>query len=169
MKIKKIIKIVTVSLILAGIITAGVMFIMSLDPDFYNGSKANRYKNNMIKALEKTGEIELGEIFTFDFDRAYVMSEPYFGGKSLSNAVGVNITDKQVRPGSDESRGRIVFVDEKGDLVYEFRYDNFKFGIKEKSLIIYPDTKIRACEVLIGVITVQGIEFMGGERGEGKF
>ena len=47
-----------------------------------------------------------------------------------------------MQSGVNEDVQRIVFVDELGDFIYEFKCDNSEVIILEEGIVIYPETVI---------------------------
>lgn len=106
------------------------------------------YEKNLRTELQTHGEVSVGEIFDFEFDRAYVFLPElcYYSGEDLSEAYGLGLSIDQVKKGHADSVGRIVFVNESGEYVYLFKYNQWSSLIvaqSEKGQIIYPETVIK--------------------------
>ncbi len=155
---KKVLKRTVICLVLSAVVVSIIWFLQGFDWDFYNDFKAKKYEKRIVKALEKADEIELQEVFTFSFDRAYVVYEPYFDGERLSKQANIHVTNDQMTALGNELIRRVIFVDEDGYFLYEFRYNTLEFDIKDKGIIVYPESKMTAWSRREGV---SGIEFLG--------
>ncbi len=85
------------------------------------------------------------DIFSFEFDRAYVFNftDGYIDGEGFAKKYNLDISITQVEAGQTDNVQRIVFVDEFGSFVYEFQCvtDDVSF-IESGGVIIYPETII---------------------------
>lgn len=100
------------------------------------------YTNKLQTELTQSHEITVQDIFSFEFDRAYVFDDCYISGAGFAKKYELNISIDEVQTGTSENIQRIVFVDAMGYLVYEFRCDSNEISIPEKGMIIYPETVI---------------------------
>ena len=160
-KIIRDIKVILLVALVTFILTIAIIYIILVSNgliDTYDNKRAEQYIEKMKTALEEKQEVEIREIFEFDFDRAYVFKDTYVDGKGFSSFYNLDISIDQVDKTYSEEVRRIVFVDEKGDFVYEFRYRMGKLYIKEEGMIIYPYTKFKKWESSIE--GSQGIEFI---------
>lgn len=64
-------------------------------------------------------------------------------GESFARQYNLDISINQVEAVDTEILRRIVFVDENGDYIYEFRYNVEKLTLMEEGMIIYPETIIK--------------------------
>lgn len=103
------------------------------------------YTQKMIIMLGEKSEFKASELFEFEFDRAYVSlpEECYLSGEGFAKKYDLNISISKVKSGSDELDRRIIFVDEKGDLVYCFNFESYDLEASEYGMIMYPDTIIK--------------------------
>lgn len=125
------------ALVLAGCSNEGV----------YDTKKAQKYQQKLISVLQQKQEVTVGDIFDFDFSKAYVFKDNYIDGEGFAKKYGFDIDIKDVPENNYEPVRRIVFVDGGGKLVYEFRYTMFeKIAAVEEGMIIYPDTIIECVE-----------------------
>lgn len=115
--------------------------------DNYDYNKSNNYTESIIEMLKENQNIVVGDIFKFDFDRAYVIKETYADGESISKMYNLSIDNDKVKMPLNEFQKRIIFVDNKNKLVYDYRYDNAKLDIRNtETSIIYPSTRIKNIE-----------------------
>lgn len=106
------------------------------------------YEGVLREELSARDETTVGEIFDFEFDRAYVFLPElcYASGAALCEEYGLDLSIDQVKNGRADSVGRIVFVNESGEYVYLFKYNQWSSLIvaqSEKGQIIYPETVIK--------------------------
>ena len=101
-------------------------------------------KLNFVINEQKTATVK--DIFTFEFDRAYVFNftDGYMDGEGFAKKYNLDISITQVEAGQADHIQRIVFVDESGSFVYEFQCitDDISF-IESGGVIIYPETVIK--------------------------
>lgn len=132
MKIKGILIIIIAVLLLVGVASLII----------YNATKAPDYNKRLISEMEDAEMITLKTVFSFDFHKAYVIDDPYISGEDFAKQHGLNISISQVKSGTSENIQRIVFVDDLGHFVYEFKCDSGEVLIAEKGMVIYPETVI---------------------------
>lgn len=101
------------------------------------------YAKELLLAFQRKETASVSEIFSFEFDRAYIFDDCYISGSGLADRYNLKISIQQVEPGVSESIQRIVFVDAQGNYLYLFQCDRNSLEIKENGVIIYPDTLIR--------------------------
>lgn len=134
-------------LILLWIVACALIGCKNLDSDFID---------HLQKIPTMQSEIQVGDIFTFSFDRAYVIDDCYLSGTGFAEAYNLNLSISEVSSGVSENIHRIVFVDKEGNFVYDFQYDINMINFATEGLIIYPDTQISLHPSLIdGVVTLQ--------------
>jgi len=109
---------------------------------------STHYEEILREELSSGDEITVGEVFDFEFDRAYVFLPElcYASGAALCEEYGLDLSIDQVKNGHADSVGRIVFVNESGEYVYLFKYNQWSSLIvaqSEKGQIIYPETVIK--------------------------
>lgn len=105
--------------------------------------KEDQYTSKLISVLNKQRETSVQDIFAFKFDRAYVFNDCYISGEGLTERYHLDISITQVKTGTSENMQRIVFVDESGNFVYEYRCDSNEVLFQEKGIVVYPDTLIK--------------------------
>ena len=105
------------------------------------------YSKVLVDKLSLQQQVSVKDIFAFNFSRAYVFKDSYISGEELAKAHKLNISINQVYNTHQEYIGRIVFVDESGNFVFEYQYNKNELVAIEEGMIIYPDTKIQKCEV----------------------
>lgn len=127
--------------------------------DTYDYNKSNNYTDSIIGKLKENQNIVVNDIFEFEFNRAYVIKETYADGESISKMYNLNIDNNKVKMPLNEFQKRIIFVDDKNKLKYDYRYDQSKLNITNtETTIIYPSTIIKNTETEIkgsyGVILI---------------
>lgn len=91
--------------------------------------------------FNRQAQAQVRDVFSFEFDRAYIFDEYNMSGDELSQKYNLDINISQVQA-EDNKKQRIVFVDEHGDFVYLFSSTLSEMKIDEDGLVIYPDTVI---------------------------
>lgn len=86
--------------------------------------KEKNYSVKLISVLNEQQEAKVQDVFLFEFARAYVFDDPYISGEGFAKKYNLNISINKVQSGVSENIQRIVFVDELGDFVYEFKCNN---------------------------------------------
>lgn len=127
----------------------------------YDISDALKYENKIISILTQQDQVALNEVFDFHFHKAYAIEETYLAGNEFAEKYGLDISVEEMLPNDSDNIRRIVFVDEKGEFVYEFRYNSgrrLRADIEGK--ILHPNTIIRKTDSLIEDENVIGIEFL---------
>lgn len=104
--------------------------------------KETNYEDKLIAFFRRNDATTVGDIFTFDFSCAYVFDDCYISGAGLVERYDLDICIPQVKTGISENIQRIVFVDEHGLFLYEFRCDCRNIMITETGIVIYPETII---------------------------
>lgn len=104
--------------------------------------KEKDYGNKLISVLSKQEKTTVQDIFSFEFDRAYIFTDCYLSGKDFAESYDLDISIEQVESGVSENIQRIVFVNEEGSFVYEFKCDSNEMLLTEKGVVIYPETVI---------------------------
>ncbi len=105
-------------------------------------NKEEDYGAKLISFLNEQEEATVQDVFSFKFERAYVFDDCYISGEGFAKRYNLNISINEVKSGVSENIQRIVFVDESGAFVYEFKCDNSEVVFLEKGMIIYPETII---------------------------
>ena len=104
--------------------------------------KEENYSDKLISVFSKQRETTVQDVFLFKFDRAYIFDDCYISGEGLAQKYNLDISINEVQSGVNEDVQRIVFVDELGDFIYEFKCDNSEVIILEEGIVIYPETVI---------------------------
>lgn len=135
---------------------AGLMFLVAVtifiiagcsNASKYNWKTAKSYENKLISVTTEQDSFSVREVFDFNFDRAYVIQESYIDGEAFAKKYGLDIDIKEVPENYHEVNRRIVFVDEIGQFVYEFRFvDGENMTIFNEGIVIYPDTKVKVLD-----------------------
>ena len=110
---------------------------------FINNPKKNtmlevdlKYYSQMIE--NENNEITLEKIFSFEWDRAYIMNSKDLSSNELDDKMG---TKCNLAPILDDSYYlRIIFIN-KNECVYQFYYDYRYLEFDQKDIIINPETK----------------------------
>ncbi len=105
-------------------------------------NKVDYYSNILVSALKDKDKITVRDVFLFEFERAYIFEDCYISGEGFVERYNLDISIEQVRPGASENIQRIVFVDDEGLFVNEFKCDSREIVILEKGKVIYPNTVI---------------------------
>lgn len=90
--------------------------------------------------LNQNGQVKTSDVFDFDFSRAYVLKGSYLNGESVNKEYNLGVSIEEVDACDTDYVRRIVFVDENGEFVYEFRYTMGELIPCEEGKVIYPDT-----------------------------
>lgn len=104
--------------------------------------KKEDYRTELISVLNEQGEATVQDVFSFKFEQAYVFNDCYISGEGFAERYNLDISINEVKSGVSENIQRIVFVDELGAFVYEFKCDNSEVILPEEGMIIYPETVI---------------------------
>ena len=104
--------------------------------------KEENYSAKLISIFNEQEKATVQDIFPFEFERAYVFNDCYLSGEGFAISYNLDISISEVNTGVSENIQRIVFVDEFGDFVYEFKCDSNEVILQEKGMIIYPETII---------------------------
>ena len=124
-------------------IIASIVLIVLLIGAFLYALQPNEdYSNKIMSILSKQEKTMVQDIFSFEFDRAYIFNDCYISGNGLNQRYDVGLSIAQVETGVSENIQRIVFVNESGSFVYEFQCDSNEILLLEKGIVIYPETVI---------------------------
>ena len=104
--------------------------------------KDEDYSAKLSFVLNKQENITVQDIFSFKFERAYILNDCYISGEGFTKRYSLDISINEVKSGVSENIQRIVFVDELGAFVYEFKCDKSEVLLPEEGIIIYPETTI---------------------------
>ena len=104
--------------------------------------KEDDYNTKLISVLKEQENVTVKDVFSFEFDRAYIFNDSYISGEGFAERYNLDISVSEVETGASEQFQRIVFVDECGDFVYEYKCNVSDVIILEKGIIIYPETTI---------------------------
>lgn len=103
------------------------------------------YNAELISVIKNHEETTVQDVFSFDFDRAYVfyLEDCYFSGEAFARAYNLDITIPEVDSAASEQIQRIVFVDISGNFVYEFQCYIGDVVFEKTGIVIYPETVIK--------------------------
>ena len=146
--------IVGISLVLLPIIFLLIIHIAS--------HKKEDYSTKLTSVLKKQENVTVQEVFSFEFERAYIFNDCYISGEGFAKRYNLDISINEVKTGTSENVQRIVFVDELGDFVYEFKCDKSEVLIPEEGIVIYPETLIERKSSVQEEVLIIG--FQSGER-----
>ena len=116
------------------------------------------YRTKLISVMSKQETATVQDIFSFEFDRAYIFNwdDCYMDGETFVQRYNLDIAITQVEDGQADYIQRIVFVDKSGSFVYEFQcIMNEVSFIESGGLIIYPDTVIRRTAYEEGILDIR--------------
>lgn len=105
-------------------------------------SRGVNYSAKFITVLNEQENVTVQDVFSFEFERAYVFNDCYISGEGFARRYNLDISINEVKSGASENIQRIVFVDELGNFVYEFNCDKSEVILLEKGIVIYPETTI---------------------------
>lgn len=105
-------------------------------------NKGSNYAEKMKSMLLKHNTIKVSDVFSFEFEKAFIFDDPYISGDGFAEKYGFDISIHQVDAGVTEGIQRIVFVDKDDSYVYEFKCNIENIKISELGMIIYPETPI---------------------------
>lgn len=123
------------SVLLLTIIVLVMMYYITLN-------KNEDYATKLISVFDEQETTTVKDVFSFNFERAYIFNDCYISGEGFAKRYNLNISIEQVKSGVSENIQRIVFVDEFGAFVYEFKCDTSELMLPQKSMVIYPETVI---------------------------
>jgi len=114
------------------------------------------YMEKMIAELKANEKVRVGDIFDFDFNRAYIIHDCYNDGEVFAKRYDLDISIKEVKSARYEDQRRIVFVDNSGDFVYLFEFTTGELNVYDQTVVIYPDTIIEMSEPKVeGAVTIK--------------
>lgn len=128
---------VIVCLSLCLIVGAGLCVLFSYSEDIRSQKYIKKIHNQSLNQ-----PFLVSSVFDFEFDRAYLIKDAYLDGDGICQEYGLDLSISDVQSKEQEYIQRIIFVNEKGQLLYEFRYDVADMYIEQNNLIFYPDTKM---------------------------
>ena len=126
----------------------------------FNGCKkqlpsSGDYCRKLYDSLTETGQVQLKDIFDFEFDRVYFINENYMDGEMFSDQYDLNLDIPQVKENVREEVRRAVFVDKNGKFIYEFRYEYAdKLLPYREGIVAYPETKLRLAGLRSGDVKI---------------
>lgn len=124
--------------------------------------KEENYSDKLISFFSEQQTATVQDIFSFEFDRAYIFDDCYISGEGFAQRHNLDLSINEVQSGANENVQRIVFVDESGDFIYEFKCDSSEVILLEEGIIIYPETVIeRTSSIQEGILSIsfQSIEY----------
>ena len=123
------------------------------------------YQAKLLSVFKEQETATAQDIFSFDFERAYLFNDPYLSGEGFAERYQLELSIGEVGPGVSENIQRIVFVDESGAFVYEFRCDSNKVVLLEGGMVITPQTVIEKVSAPEDAVTT--LQFQSQERYDG--
>ena len=129
---------VTIAIISILVVVTSVFLINAM-----TANSTEDYTDKFISAFDTSEIVQAKDIFTFDFKCAYVLNDCYISGEGLTERYDLDISINEVEAGVSENIQRIVFVDESGNYVHEFKCDKNRLTILEEGVVIYPETLIK--------------------------
>ena len=124
------------------------------------------YCNKLISILHAQGKTTAQDVFSFEFERAFVFDDCYISGDGFAKRYNLDISIEPVESGVSENIQRIVFVNDEGSFVYEFKCDSNEMLVLEKGIIIYPETVIERVSPVQQeplIIHFDSSEYYGGQ------
>ena len=108
------------------------------------GQSNEDYTSKLISVMNEQEETTVKDIFSFEFDRAYIFHQAdcYFDGETFTKSYNLDISIEQVDEGIADYIQRIVFVDKEGKFVYLFECIIEDVFFAETGIVIYPETTI---------------------------
>ena len=109
------------------------------------GQSNEDYTAKLISVMNEQEATTVKDIFSFEFDRAYIFHQAdcYFDGETFAKTYNLDISIDQVDEGIADYRQRIVFVNKSGDFVHLFECNADEVYINNKGVVIYPETVIK--------------------------
>ena len=109
------------------------------------GQSNEDYTAKLISVMNEQEETTVKDIFSFEFDRAYIFHQAdcYFDGETFTKTYNLDISIDKVENGMADYRQRIVFVNKSGDFVNLFECNIDEVYIENKGVVIYPETVIK--------------------------
>ena len=83
----------------------------------------------------------MGDIFDFDFDKAYVSDAVYGDEEYFIKKLDVN-TNIEIRTLESGVHNRILFIKDNS-IIYDFVYEMYQIPISEKGIWIFQNTKLK--------------------------
>lgn len=127
----------SVIMVLLLVFSIGFVIIYGVTP-----KRSEHYTAKLITILNEQEDVTVHDIFSFKFEQAYVFNDCYISGEGFAKKYNLDISINEVKSGVSENIQRIVFVDESGNFVYEFKCDSSEVILSEKGIVIYPETTI---------------------------
>lgn len=160
------IQLISFCLIAFVVIVLAIFAIINYDNETkYDIDKAAKYENKIISILEQQDQVAVKDVFDFPFYKAYAIEDSYLAGDEFAQKYGLDISVEEMLPNYYENIRRIVFVDEKGEFIYEFRYTyGQRLCADIEGKILHPNTIIRKTNNLIDAENAFSIEFLVNEK-----
>lgn len=102
---------------------------------------SNDYYEKMLLLSETSSELEMKEVFSFEFDKAYVANEPYGDEKYFLKKLDVD-TAINIPTLETGAHSRILFIKDNR-IIYDFVYEMGKISISEVGIWVYPSSIMR--------------------------
>lgn len=98
-----------------------------------------QYYGSIQSAMKEKNEVDLQEIFKFDWESAYIVPTQRFSGSELSSRIGVDCDLLPLDPGAPAMR--IVFYN-KEKVVYDYQYDSLYLTFEPLDRIIPKESAV---------------------------
>lgn len=115
-----------VGIVIVGALICSIPFILLLiqgGPEMMVYGEDTTYYNNIKSSINGTNvaEINLNNIFKFQWDKAYFVENPGFSGSELSTKLGIKC---DINPlDRNESVLRVIFIN-NNKIAYDYKYDS---------------------------------------------
>lgn len=107
---------------------------------------SNLFTETLLCKLKSDESFQVKDVFDFEFDRAYVIGDPYISGKTFVEKYHLNLSINQVEKTSSKTQKRIVFVDKDGNYIFCYQYSSEELIPKAEGFVIYPETEMKRTE-----------------------
>lgn len=129
--------------LIIGVILILVLVVSFVFVHIITTTNEENYCEKIVSLLKDKDTITVKEIFSFEFEKAYIFNDCYISGEGFAERYNLNVSIEQVESGVSENIQRIVFVDEDGSFVHEFKCDRSEIIVSEEGTVIFPDTIIK--------------------------
>lgn len=107
----------------------------------------NKSLTEKLISLFETDEVfQVSDVFSFEFDCAYVFKDSYISGETFTEKYNLDLSINEVEKTSSKDQKRIVFVDKEGKFIFCYQYLSTEIISTNEGFIIYPDTQIKRTE-----------------------
>ena len=110
---------------------------------FQSVFRINNRTKDLQSVFEQQEEIKVEDVFLFKFEKAYVFNDCYISGVGFAERYKLDLSIEEVKPGASENIQRIIFVDEKGEFVFEYKCDMADVIIENPGVVLEKETVIQ--------------------------